>query len=113
MSLIKEDGHSFLMDDYGTGYSNMHSLLTLNFDIVKIDRTVLWDAEKSDTGMAVLAHSVGLLRNIGSKVLVEGAETESQVALLQRLGVDYLQGFYYAQPMPKDEFVAHVEQHQV
>jgi len=113
MSLIKEDGHSFLMDDYGTGYSNMHSLLTLDFDVVKIDRTVLWDAEKSDTGMAVLAHSVGLLRNIGSKVLVEGAETESQVALLRRLGVDYLQGFYYAQPMPKDEFVAHVEQNQV
>ena len=110
---LRSDGHLFAMDDFGTGYSNMHSLLTLDFDVAKIDKSVLWDAEKSNVGMAVLEYSVGLLRSIGSKVLVEGVETESQLGLLQRLNVDYYQGFYYAQPMPKNEFVAYVEQHRV
>ncbi len=110
---IREDGHRFAMDDYGTGYSNMHSLLTLDFDTVKIDKGVLWDAEKSDTGMTVLENSIGLLRNIDRLVLVEGVETDSQLKMLQNLGVDYFQGFHFSQPLPKDEFVAYVERHRV
>lgn len=113
MDQLKHEGHRFSMDDFGTGYSNMHLLLTLDFDVVKIDKSVLWDADKSSVGMAVLEHSVSLLRNAGCKVLVEGVETESQFKLLQQLGVDYYQGFCFAKPMPKDEFVAYVEQHQV
>lgn len=112
MSQIRGDGHRFAMDDYGTGYSNMHSLLTLDFDTVKIDKGVLWDAEKTNMGLAILQHSVTLLRSIGRHVLVEGVETESQFELLQQLGVDYYQGFRFAKPMPKDEFVAYVEQRQ-
>ena len=113
MKLLGKDGHSFSMDDYGTGYSNMHSLVALDFDTVKVDKSVLWDAEKSEAGMAILENSVQLLRNIGRKVLVEGVETESQYKLLRRLGVDYYQGFYFAHPMPRDEFVAYVKQHRV
>ena len=113
MNQVKADGHSFSMDDYGTGYSNLHSLLTLEFDTVKIDKDVLWDAERSDTGMAVLRTSVSLLRNVGCKVLVEGVETENQHKLLRDLDIDYYQGFYFARPMPKDEFVEFVEKHRV
>ena len=111
MRQVRADGHCFSMDDYGTGYSNMHSLITLNFDIVKIDKSVLWDAEKSETGMAILQNSVDLLHNTGCMVLVEGVETDVQLEMLRRLGVDLIQGFYFAHPMPRDEFVAFVEQH--
>ena len=109
MSALKASGHRFAMDDYGTGYSNMHSLVTLDFDVVKIDKTVLWDAEKSDMGMLILENGVHMLRNIGSKVLVEGVETAEQVELLRRLGVDYFQGFHFAKPMPKSEFVSFLQ----
>jgi len=102
---LKQSGYHFAMDDYGTGYSNMHSLLALDFDVVKIDKSVLWDAEKSPTGMVVLESSVNMMRNVGRSVLVEGVESESQVNTLRRLGVDYYQGFYFARPMPRDEFV--------
>ena len=113
MRRISSDGHRFAMDDYGTGYSNLHSLMTLDFDTVKIDKSVLWDAEKSDMGMAILENSVNLLRSIDRLVLVEGVETQEQHDMLQRMGVDYYQGYYFARPMPKDEFVAFVEQHRV
>lgn len=113
MTQLKVSGHRFAMDDYGTGYSNMHSLVTLDFDVVKIDKSVLWDGEKSDMGLVILENSVRMLRSIGCEVLVEGVETDSQVRLLQNLGVDYLQGFLFAKPMPKDTFVSFVEQHRV
>lgn len=105
MSRLKESGCRFAMDDYGTGYSNMHSLLALDFDVVKIDKSVLWDAEKSATGMVVLESSVNMMRNVGRSVLVEGVETRDQLSTLRDLGVDYYQGFYFAKPMPRDEFV--------
>lgn len=111
MGELKNDGHRFAMDDFGTGYSNMHSFLALDFDVVKIDKTVLWDAEMSGTGAAILKTSVDLLSDAGYKVLVEGVETVSQLEMLRHLEVDYYQGFYFAKPMPKDEFVAYVEQH--
>ena len=98
-------GHLFAMDDYGTGYSNMHSLISLDFDTVKIDKSILWDAEKSEVGKVLLEHSVNMMREVGSAVLVEGVETESQVELLKTLGVDFYQGFFFARPMPKEEFI--------
>ena len=109
MGRLKHNGHSFAMDDYGTGYSNVNALLVLDFDLVKIDKSVLWEAEKSDIGMTILETSVEMLRNTGRSVLVEGVETAEQAALLHRLGIDYYQGFYYAKPMPKDDFVAFAE----
>ena len=109
MSQLKKGGHRFAMDDYGTGYSNMHSLVALDFDIVKIDRSVLWDAEKSDLGRVILQNGVSLVRDIGCEVLVEGVETEQQVELLHTLNVDYYQGFYYAKPMSKDDFISFLE----
>ena len=113
MGELRSKGHRFSMDDYGTGYSNMHSLLTLNFDVVKIDKSVLWDAEKSETGKAVLETSVNLLNSVGCKVLAEGVETASQVQTLGCLHVDYYQGFYYAKPMPKSDFLCYLERYQV
>lgn len=109
MRQLNRTGHRFAMDDFGTGYSNMHSFIRLNFDVVKIDKTVLWDAEKSDMGMIILENSVGMLRNVGCSVLVEGVETAKQVEVLQRLGIDFYQGFFFAEPMPKDELVAFLQ----
>lgn len=109
MGSLKHGGHRFAMDDYGTGYSNMHSLVALDFDVVKIDKSILWDAEKSDVGMVILRNGVSMLRGIGCEVLVEGVETEGQVRLLRSLGVDFYQGFHFAKPMPQAEFVAFLE----
>ena len=106
MGALKGCGHRFAMDDFGTGYSNMHSLVALDFDVVKIDKSVLWDAEKSESGRVVLTSAVSLAHNVNCDVLVEGVETKAQVNLLHSLGVDYYQGFYYAKPMPKDELSA-------
>ena len=103
---LKEGGFTFAMDDYGTGYSNMQSIFSLDFDLVKIDKGILWSAEKNSIGRAILDNSVRMIREMHRKILVEGVETEDQLNLLSKLAVDYLQGFYFSKPVPKDEFVA-------
>lgn len=113
MDQIRKNGHHFSMDDYGTGYSNLHSLMSLNFDVVKIDKSLLWDAERSEAGMVIFENSISLLRHIGCRVLVEGVETESQAKLLRQFDVDSYQGFYFAKPMPEEEFAAFLEQYRV
>ena len=103
---LKEGGFTFAMDDYGTGYSNMQSIFALDFDLVKIDKGILWSAEKNAIGRAILDNSVRMIREMRRKILVEGVETEEQIRLLDSLSVDFLQGFYFSKPVPKDEFIA-------
>ena len=103
---LKEGGFTFAMDDYGTGYSNMQSIFSLDFDMVKIDKGILWSAEKNAIGRAILDNSVRMIREMRRKIIVEGVETEEQIRLLAKLSVDFLQGFYFSKPVPKDEFIA-------
>ena len=102
---LKEDGFMFSMDDYGTGYSNVSAVFSLNLDVVKIDKSLLWNAEKDELGMVILENTIRMIQQIKKKILVEGVETMGQIELLKYLKVDYLQGFYYSKPIPKDDFV--------
>lgn len=102
---LKEEGFSLSMDDYGTGYSNVESMFELDFDIVKIDKGILWNAQKETNGRIILENSVRMIHDLGCKVLVEGVETREQVEMLKALNVDYLQGFYFSKAVPKKRFL--------
>lgn len=106
---LKGSGFMFSMDDYGTGYSNMSAMFSLDFDIVKIDNSILWGAFESRQGMVILEKSVDMIRSMGQKILVEGVETAEQADLLKRLGVDFLQGFYFSKPLQKGDFIAFIQ----
>lgn len=103
---FKKQGFRVYMDDFGTGYSNMHALFSMDFDIIKIDKSLLWGAEKSELGLIILSNNVHMLKQLGLGVLVEGIETREQIDLLTELGVDYLQGFYFSRPVPEKELIA-------
>ncbi len=109
VSELKSAGFKFSMDDYGTGYSNMQSIFSLDFDIVKIDKSILWNAEHSEMGKIILENSVRMIRQMNRQILVEGVETLEQIKLLTRLSVDYLQGYYFSRPIPRSEFVELIE----
>lgn len=105
---LKGSGYQFAMDDYGTGYSNIQSIFSLDFDVVKIDKSILWAAEKGELGMTILTNSINMIRQMKKKIVVEGVETESQIHLLEKLGVDYQQGFYFSRPIPKADFIREI-----
>ena len=95
----------FSMDDYGTGYSNMEGIFALDFDVVKIDKSILWSAENNSNGRIILKNSVNMIHDLGCKVLVEGVEKKEHIEMLRSLGADYLQGFFFSKPVPKVKFL--------
>jgi EAL domain-containing protein (putative c-di-GMP-specific phosphodiesterase class I)/GGDEF domain-containing protein len=106
---LKREGFKFSIDDYGTGYSNMSSLFSLGADIIKIDKSILWNAEKSELGMTLLKTSIDMVHKMQKKALMEGVETEHQIEILKKLGCEYLQGYYFSKPLPKNEFIRLIE----
>jgi EAL domain-containing protein (putative c-di-GMP-specific phosphodiesterase class I) len=105
INALKREGFMFSMDDYGTGYSNIQSVFSLNFDIIKIDKSILWSAEKNELGRIILENTVRMIKQMGRQILVEGVETQAQLDLLKQIGVDYLQGYFFSRPIPKDNFI--------
>ena len=102
MERLRKLGVQIWLDDFGTGFAGLTWLRRFKFDVVKIDRSFLHDCQTS-RGLSLLRDMVGLLRNLGHAVLAEGVETEEQYILLQRLGVDSMQGFLTGHPVPIEE----------
>ncbi|MBP5261141.1 MAG: EAL domain-containing protein [Clostridiales bacterium] len=102
---LKDDGFKFSLDDYGTGYSNMRALASMDLDVIKIDKSILWEAEKNEFGEIILENNIRMIHQMNRKILVEGVETKAQIELLKPLGVNYLQGYYFSKPVPKDQFL--------
>ena len=107
---LKEMGVGLYLDDFGTGYSNLASVIRLPFEVVKVDKTLLagQQSEKPD----ILLHAViSGLKHIGAQVAIEGVETDEQSHRAQEMGVDRIQGFFYARPMEEACFVQHMSEH--
>ena len=109
---LKLAGFMFYIDDFGTGYSNINALFSLGADVVKIDKSVLWGAEKSELGMVLLKSTVDMVREMHKKTLAEGVETETQIQILKNLGCDYLQGYYFSKPVPEETFLSIIHSNQ-
>lgn len=107
---LKKEGFQFSLDDYGTGYSNMKALALMNLDCIKIDKSILWEAEKSKLGFIILENNIRMIHQMHLSILVEGVETEAQIKLLEPMGVNYLQGYFFSKPVPKDKFLKIVQE---
>lgn len=103
ISDLKMLGIKIWLDDFGTGFAGLSWLRLIDFDTVKIDRSFLHDCS-TPKGKAMLKDIVGLVRNRGHKILVEGVETRQQFALMRRFGIDQVQGFHVGCPAPAEDF---------
>lgn len=103
---LKEKGFKLLMDDFGSGYSSLNILLETPFDVIKLDKKFIENMMVSDKGKLILEQVVTMADRLGLGLLAEGVETEEQVDVLRRIGCDLVQGYYYAKPMPVEDFFA-------
>ena len=104
---MHEVGIQFCLDDFGTGYSNLSNILDLPFDVVKLDKSIVWMASERDfEGSDFLGHLVASFKAMGSAVLAEGVETQAQRAFIESCGCSLIQGFLYAKPSPQSEALA-------
>ncbi|HEX4735237.1 MAG TPA: EAL domain-containing protein [Thermoleophilaceae bacterium] len=95
---LKKIGVRLALDDFGTGYSALGYLKRFPFDIVKVDRSFVRGLGEDAGDSAIVGAVLGMARALGMAVVAEGIETETQLACLRELGVDYGQGFYFARP---------------
>ena len=101
---LKEGGFTLLMDDFGSGYSSLNILLETPFDVIKLDKKFIENMMVSGKGRLILEQVASMADKLELGLLAEGVETKEQVNLLQSIGCDQVQGYYYAKPMPEEEF---------
>ncbi|WP_297586448.1 EAL domain-containing protein [Roseibium sp.] len=97
------------LDDVGTGHGGMAYLQKLGVDIIKIDKMFIDSISSDDSSTTIVDSMVELADNLGMGIIAEGVEQEEQIERLLELGVTAAQGYYFAQPMPADEFIAFAE----
>ncbi|MGD1823258.1 MAG: EAL domain-containing protein [Pleomorphochaeta sp.] len=102
---LAKEGITFSMDDFGTGYANLDSVLRLPFSKAKFDKTLLNLALQNEKYKVLLSSLVSMIKNLNLEIIVEGVETKSQVKYLSNLEVDYFQGFYFSKPLTDKEFI--------
>lgn len=96
---LSRAGVTIMLDDYGTGYSNLNRLCSMPLDVVKLDKSLVDNVCTSEPARIVMENTVSMMKRLNKRVLVEGVETREQSDYLIGLGVDYIQGYYYARPM--------------
>ncbi len=100
---LREMGVKIAIDDFGTGYSSLKYLRRLPLDILKIDQSFIHDTA-NHKGAALVTSIVALAHWLKLRVVAEGVETLDQVAFLQRLGCDVMQGYLFSKPLPSEQF---------
>ncbi len=101
-------GMKFSLDDFGTGYSNMQRIVKLPFDIIKLDRTFTELYDNPKLGI-VLTNAINMIKAMKMKIVVEGVETEEMLKLFSELECEYIQGYYFSKPIPREEFVKFIQ----
>ncbi len=99
-------GVGVAMDDFGTGFSSLARLKTYPLDVLKIDQSFVRGIERDPADVAIVKTIIGLANNLKLGTVAEGVETEGQANILRELGVNELQGYLLARPMPAADYLA-------
>lgn len=100
LSKLRALGIRLALDDFGTGYSSLSYLQLFKFDKFKIDQSFVRRLEGGAEALTIIQTIITLGHNLGLQVTVEGVETPEQALVLQGLGCDQMQGYYFGRPAP-------------
>ncbi len=103
---IRAAGFGCSMDDFGSGYSSLNLIQDIPVDTLKLDRAFFQAEEikSRERAESVIGSILMMTKALNMQTVAEGVEEEHNVIMLRRLGCNHIQGFYYAKPMPKEEF---------
>lgn len=101
---LQEYGFEVSMDDFGSGYSSLNSLKDLPLDVLKLDAEFFRGEDFGGRGEIVVSKAIALAKQLNMKIVAEGVEKKEQVDFLASQDCDMIQGYYFAKPMPADEY---------
>ena len=108
IATLKAMGCGISLDDFGTGYSSLSHVHRLPLDKIKVDRSFVSDINENPVSHKIIKSLTGLCDDMEIACVVEGVETRAQLDTLRRLGCDFIQGYYFAKPMPADAIGDHL-----
>jgi EAL domain-containing protein (putative c-di-GMP-specific phosphodiesterase class I)/GGDEF domain-containing protein len=113
LQAFRDAGVCLAIDDFGTGHSSLAYLQRLPAQIVKIDQAFIRDlTEATGSDFVLVETMIGLAHRLGYRVVAEGIETAEAAVILEELGCEEAQGFWFARPMEADRFVAWLSERQ-
>jgi EAL domain-containing protein (putative c-di-GMP-specific phosphodiesterase class I) len=110
IAAIKALGVRISVDDFGTGYSSLSQLQRLDLDVLKVDRAFTQALDAGKQGEAFFMTIVSMAHILDMQVVAEGVETREQLAVLQTLGCNEVQGYFISRPVPAKEAEAFLAQ---
>ncbi len=104
MSGLQKMGFKLEVDDFGAGFSSLNMIRNITVDTIKMDKDFLDSEIASEKGKIVVNHTIDMAKDLNLQVVAEGVETKEHVDFLKNSRCDVAQGYYFAKPMPLDEF---------
>lgn len=105
MNALRDDGISWSLDDFGTGFSSLSLLQALPLDELKIDQLFVHDIEKDPSKRELVRKIIEIAGILGASTIAEGVETRPQSECLRTLGCEVFQGYLFGRPIAADEFL--------
>ncbi|MEM6049858.1 sensor domain-containing phosphodiesterase [Erwinia sp. P7711] len=99
LNLLKRQGFSLSLDDFGSGYSNINYLRRIPVDVIKLDRSLIYRLATDDASHTIARHIITMLKELNYVVLAEGVEDHQTLLILKQLGCDEAQGFFCSRPL--------------
>lgn len=104
VKLLRQRGFVVEMDDFGSGYSSLNMLNQMKMDVLKLDKSFIHNEMAKPEEQGILKFIISLARWLKLSVVAEGVETQEQLQRLREAGCDYVQGYFFAKPMPCEAF---------
>ncbi|MBQ4464573.1 MAG: EAL domain-containing protein [Oscillospiraceae bacterium] len=111
ISAFREAGFIVEMDDFGSGYSSLNLLKDMPVDVLKIDMKFLSKARDEQKSQTIVQNIINLSDDLGISSLTEGVETEEQYHMLSQMRCRLFQGYFFAKPMPLEDFESFCNKH--
>ena len=105
LEMCRQAGMGIAIDDFGTGYSSLSYLYYFPIDTLKIDQSFVRAMMKEEKSLELVKSIVGLGNNMNMRIIAEGVETIEESRMLQSIGCDWCQGYYYAKPLPEKDVI--------
>lgn len=106
---LSDLGIQIALDDFGTGYSSLNYLRTMPIDVVKVDRSFIVQIEEDQVQKSILKTIIALGHKLDFQVVAEGIEEQSQVAILEEMAVDIIQGYYFSKPLSELDLIQFIQ----
>ena len=99
---LQRYGMTTAIDDFGTGSASINIIMQVPFNVLKIDKSFISSTDEKN--LKILGHIISMANDVGADVISEGVETEEQLGIISGLGCPKIQGFYFDQPLPREDF---------